>query len=245
MKDYEPEMSFGRDEAEAYRDMLRGDEAAAVDFLHRLAGNGPALELGIGGGRIALPLAHRGVRVDGVDISSAMIAVLKSRPGADRISVTRGSFADVPVEGTYGLVYVVWNTFFNLLTQAEQVLCMKNVGRHLGIGGCFVVEAYVPAFLHRLSNQQYVQAEAVRVQEVRLDVLRHDSARQTIEESHVSLSPAGVRLNPVVQRYAWPAELDLMAQIAGLQLRERWGGWNREAFDSESRLHVSVYEKRT
>jgi SAM-dependent methyltransferase len=243
MKNYEPSMSFGADEAEASRDMVRGDEAAAVDFLHQLAANGRALELGIGTGRIALPLVHKGVRVEGVDISPAMIAVLQSKPGGNELSVTKGSFADLPVAGTYSLVYVVWNTFFNLLTQAEQVLCFKNVSQRLGVGGCFLVEAYVPAFLHRLPDQQHVRAEAVLAQEVRLDVLRHDSATQTIEESHVSLSTAGVRLNPVVQRYAWPAELDLMAQIAGLHLRERWGGWNRETFNSESPLHVSVYEK--
>ena len=234
-------MSFGEDVAEMYRDVQRGDEMAAVAFLEQLAGRGPVLELAIGTGRIALPLAARGIRVDGVDISPAMIAQLRAKPGGDEIAVTVGNFADVPVPGTYRLIFVVWNTLFNLLTQEDQVRCFENVADHLTDDGSFVVEAFVPAFLYRLRNDQYVEAEAIRVDEVRLDVLRHDMATQMIEESHVSLSSAGVRLNPVVQRYAWPSELDLMARIAGLRLKDRWGGWNREPFNSTSSIHVSVY----
>jgi SAM-dependent methyltransferase len=241
MKDYEPIMSFGEEVAETYRDIARGDEEAAVAFLAALAGGGPALELAIGAGRIALPLAARGIRVDGIDISPAMVAQLRSKPGGDAISVTMGDFADVPVTGNYRLIYVVWNTLFNLLSQEEQVRCFENVARRLTDGGSFVVEAYVPAFLYRLRDNQHVDAEAVLVDEVRLDVLRHDPAAQKIEESHVSLSNAGVRLDPVVQRYAWPSELDLMARIAGMRLANRWGGWKREPFDSASKLHVSVY----
>ena len=241
MKGYEPIMSFGEDVAEMYRDVQRGDEIAAVAFLEQLAGRGPALELAIGTGRIALPLAARGIRVDGVDISPAMVAQLQAKPGGDEISVTVGDFADVPVLGAYRLIFVVWNSLFNLLTQEDQVRCFENVAAHLTDDGFFVVEAFVPAFLCRLRNDQYVDAEAIRVDEVRLDLLRHDMATQMIEESHVSLSPTGVRLNPVVQRYAWPSELDLMARIAGLRLKYRWGGWNREPFNSTSRTHVSVY----
>ncbi len=243
MKDYQPGMSFGPDEAKTYRDIKRGDETAAVDFLHQLAGEGPVLELGVGTGRIALPLVAKGIRIDGSDISPVMIAELRLKPGGDKMSVTTGDFADVAVTGTYSLIYVVWNALFSLLTQADQVRCLQNVSRHLATGGTFVVEAYMPTFLYRLSNHQHVQAEAVLVDEVRLDVFRHDSATQTIEESHVSLSAAGVKLNAVVQRYAWPAELDLMAQMAGMRLRQRWGGWNREPFNSESQKHVSVYER--
>jgi len=241
MEGYEPIMSFGEDVAEIYGDLQRGDESATVVFLEQLAGRGPALELAIGTGRIALPLAARGIRVDGVDISPAMVARLRAKPGGDQISVTIGDFADVPVPGTYRLIFVVWNTLFNLLTQEDQVRCFENVAAHLTDDGSFVVEAFVPAFLYRLRNDQYVDAEAIRVDEVRLDVLRHDMATQMIEESHVSLSSAGVRLNPVVQRYAWPSELDLMARIAGLRLKDRWGGWNREPFNSTSSTHVSVY----
>ena len=234
-------MSFGEDVAEMYRDVQRGDEMAAVAFLEQLAGRGPVLELAIGTGRIALPLAARGIRVDGVDISPAMIAQLRAKPGGDAIAVTVGNFADMPVPGTYRLIFIVWNTLFNLLTQEDQVRCFENVADHLTDDGAFVVEAFVPAFLYRLRNDQYVDAEAIRVDEVRLDVLRHDMATQMIEESHVSLSSAGVRLHPVVQRYAWPSELDLMARIAGLRLKYRWGGWNREPFNSTSSTHVSVY----
>ena len=241
MKGYEPVISFGEDVAAMYRDIQRGDEEAAVAFLAELAGPGPALELAIGAGRIALPLAAQGIRVDGVELSPAMIAQLRTKPGGDQIAVTLGDFADVPVAGAYRLIYVVWNTLFNLLTQEEQVRCFENVAAHLTGDGAFVLEAYVPAFLCRLRNDQYVEAEAIQIDEVRLDVLRHDMATQMIEESQVSLSAKGVRLNPVVQRYAWPAELDLMARIAGLRLQQRWGGWNREPFDSRSDMHISVY----
>jgi SAM-dependent methyltransferase len=241
MKGYEPIMSFGEDVAETYRDVQRGDERAAVAFLEQLAGRGPVLELAIGTGRIALPLAARGIHIDGVDISPAMIAQLQAKPGGDAIAVTVGDFADVPVPSTYRVIFVVWNTLFNLLTQADQVRCFENVAAHLTDDGSFVVEAFVPAFLYRLRNDQYVEAEAIQVDAVRLDVLRHDRATQMIEESHVSLSSAGVRLTPVVQRYAWPSELDLMARLAGLRLQDRWGGWNREPFNATSSAHVSVY----
>jgi SAM-dependent methyltransferase len=241
MKGYEPIMSFGADVAAMYRDLQRGDELAAVAFLEQLAGRGPVLELAIGTGRIALPLAARGLRVDGVDLSPAMLAQLRTKPGGDAIAVTVGNFAEVPVPGTYRVIFVVWNTLFNLLTQDDQVRCFENVAAHLTDAGSFVVEAFVPAFLYRLRHDQYVDAEAIRVDEVRLDVLRHDMATQMIEESHVSLSSAGVHLTPVVQRYAWPSELDLMARIAGLRLKDRWGGWNREPFNSTSSTHVSVY----
>ena len=234
-------MSFGKDVAEEYDDVPRGDEIAAVAFLEKLASGGPALELAVGTGRIALPLAARGIRVDGVDISPAMVAQLRAKPGGDQISVTIGDFADVPVPGTYRLIFVVFNTMFNLLTQEDQVRCFENVAAHLTDDGSFVIEAGVPNFLYRLRNDQYVDAEAIGVDEVRLDVARHDPVKQLLEESHVSLSSEGVRLNPIVTRYAWPSELDLMARIAGLRLKERWGGWNREPFTSTSSTCVSVY----
>ncbi|MCI0440679.1 MAG: class I SAM-dependent methyltransferase, partial [Chloroflexi bacterium] len=187
MKHYEPVMSFGEDVAETYDDVPRGDEASAVAFLEELARGGPALELAIGTGRIALPLTARGIRVDGIDFSSAMVARLRAKPGGAQIAVTIGDFADVAVPGAYRLIYVVFNTLFNLLTQDEQVRCFENVAHHLTGDGSFVVEAYVPAFLHRLRNEQYVDVEAIQSDEVRLDVLRHDMATQMIEESHVSL----------------------------------------------------------
>ncbi len=243
MKGYEPAMSFGEEDAREHRDLQRGDETAAVAFLASLAGPGPALELAIGTGRIALPLAVRGIRVDGIDISAAMVEQLRAKPGGDRLSVTIADFAAVSVPGAYPLIYVVWNTLFNLLTQEDQVRCFENVAAHLTDDGSFLVEAFVPAFLYRLRNDQYVEAEGIGVDEVRLDVLRHDPASQRLEERHVSLSRAGTRLSPVVQRYAWPHELDLMARIAALRLKERWAGFDRAPFNSRSDTHVSVSGK--
>ena len=242
MDDYRPVDSFDEPNAARYDDLAqRGDEEAAVAFLHGMAGSGRALELGIGTGRLALPLAARGVVVDGIDLSEPMVARLRAKPGGDRLDVTIGDFADVGVSGRYRLVYVAFNSFFNLLSQDEQVRCFENVAAHLTDDGAFVIEAFVPTFLVRLEHDQYVHAEGIKVDGVRLDVLRHDGATQMIEENHVSLSAAGLHFNPVVQRYAWPAELDLMARIAGLRLGERWSGWSREPFTLTSDVHVSVY----
>jgi hypothetical protein len=245
MKNYDPAMSFDEDAAASYDDDpdvdQRRDTSATVAFLEGLAGGGPALELAIGTGRVALPLAARGIRVDGIDFSPAMVAQLRTKPGGEQIAVTMGNFADVPVEGTYRLVYLVFNTLFNLLTQDEQVRCFENVAAHLAEDGVFVVEAFVPTYLTRLRSDQYVDAEAIAVDKVWLDVGRHDPVTQRLEESHVVLSPEGVRVYPIVTRYAWPSELDLMARIAGLRLHDRWAGWNREPFTSTSTSHVSVY----
>ena len=248
MKDYEPGMSFGEETAETYdalqrfsKTPSRSGRVAAVEFLEKLAGGGPALELAIGTGWIALPLAASGIRVDGIDISPAMVAQLRAKQGGEQISVTIGDFADVPVPGTYRLIFVVANTLFNLLTQDDQVRCFENVAAHLTDDGVFLIEAFRPDFLYRLRDHQYVDAEAIEVDEVRLDVARHDPVKQLLEESHVSLTRDGVRLNPIVTRYAWPSELDLMARIAGLRLKERWGGWDREPFTSTSSNCISVY----
>ncbi len=241
MDGYEPMMSFDRESAEIYDDAPRGDEAAAVAFLEQLAAGGPALELAIGTGRIALPLAARGVHVDGIDLSPDMVAKLRAKPGGEAIAVTMGDFAEVAVAGSYRLIYIVYNTFFNLLSQEQQVRCFCNVAAHLTDAGAFVVEAFTPGYLHRLRDGRYVDAEAVGVDEVWLDVGRHDAVAQRLDETHVHLTSAGVRLYPIVCRYAWPAELDLMARIAGLRLKERFGGFGREPFTSASPLHVSVY----
>jgi cyclopropane fatty-acyl-phospholipid synthase-like methyltransferase len=245
MENYDPLMSYGEDTAEVYDAEpdagQREETEASVSFLEQLAGGGPALELAIGTGRVALPLAARGVRVDGIDFSAPMVAKLRAKPGGDQLAVTIGNFADVPVQGSYRLIFLVFNTLFNLLTQDEQVRCFENVAAHLTEDGSFVVEAFVPTFLTRLRDDQYVNAEALAVNEVWLDVGRHDPVTQRLEESHVVLSREGVRVYPIITRYAWPSELDLMARIAGLRLKERWGGWNREPFTSTSSRHVSVY----
>lgn len=245
MKDYQPAMSFDENTAATYdADAIRGDEASTVAFLKRLAGSGPALELAIGTGRIALPLVAEEVKVDGIDISPAMVAILRGKPDGEKINVTIGNFADVGVPGTYRLIYVVFNTLFNLLTQDEQVRCFENVAGHLTEDGLFVVEGGVPAEFYRLRNNQYVDAEALVLGNVRLDVARFDPLTQLLEETHVTLSSTGVRLNPVVTRYAWPSELDLMARIAGLQLRERYADWDFAPFGASSTNCISVYERR-
>jgi len=244
VKGYHPMRSFGREMADVYDDAPRGDEAAAVAFLAEQAGGGPALELAIGTGRIALPLADRGIRVDGIDLSPEMIARMRAKPGGAALAVALGDFADVAVEGRYRLIFVVFNTLVNLLTQDDQVRCFENVARHLTPDGRFVVEAIVPSFLFRLRDDQYVNAEAIELDRVTLDVGRHDPVAQRLDESHVVLSPdGGVQLFPVVQRYAWPSELDLMARIAGLRLEQRWGGWHRERFTARSDNVISVYRR--
>lgn len=242
MDKYEPGMSFGEDVAGLYDKLSqRGDEEETVAFLAELANGGPALELAIGTGRIALPLAERGVRVDGIDISEAMVEQLRAKPGGDKLNVTISDFADVAVEGKYRLIYVVFNTFYNLLTQDEQVRCFQNVAAHLTDDGVFLVEALLPGPLYRLRDHQYVDAEDVGVDYVRLDVARHDPVNQLLQESHVTLTAKGVHLNPIVTRYAWPSELDLMARLVGLRLKERCAGWQRESLDASSWRHVSVY----
>jgi SAM-dependent methyltransferase len=241
MEGYRPVDSFDERSAAGYDDTARGDEAETVAFLARLARGGPALELAIGTGRIALPLASLGVRVDGIDLSTAMVDRLRAKPGGAALTVAIGDFADVGVPGTYPLVYLVFNTFFNLLTQDDQVRCFANVAAHLADDGVFVVEAFTPGYLHRLRDGQYVDAERIEVASVTFDAGRHDPVAQLLEETHVVLSPAGVRLFPIVCRYAWPSELDLMARLAGLRLHDRWAGWRGEAFGPDSRRHVSVY----
>ncbi len=242
MKGYVPMDSFRERTAQSYdAGHVRGDEVATVALLNELARGGPALELAIGTGRIALPLAATGIRVDGVDFSSAMVSKLRAKPGGETLSVIIGDFADVPVEGTYRLIFVVFNTLFNLLTQDDQVRCFENVAKHLADDGLFVVEAFEPSFLYRLRDNQYVDAEQIGVGHVTLDVGRHDPVAQRLDESHVMISENGVRVAPIVARYAWPSELDLMARIAGLRLKERWSNWEREPFTVMSRNHISVY----
>jgi SAM-dependent methyltransferase len=242
MKKYQPEMSFDQDVAESYDTLsVRGDEAATVAFLEALARGGPALELAIGTGRIALPLSARGIHVDGIDFSPAMLAKLQAKPGADQITATLGNFADVAVPGNYRLIYLVFNTLFNLLTQEEQVRCFENAAAHLTPDGVFVVEGGLPGEWFALRNNQYVDLEAIEDGRVRLDVARFDPVKQLLEETHVVLSSEGVQLKPIVTRYAWPSELDLMARIAGLRLKERWGTWSREPFTGESKNCISVY----
>jgi len=243
MKDYKPAMSFDATIAASYDRTQRGDEASTVAFLEALAQGGRTLELAIGTGRIALPLAERGVPIVGIDISPAMVSQLRSKAAGEQIEVRLGNFADVDVPGRFDLIYVVFNTLFNLLTQEEQVRCFVNVADHLENGGRFAVEGVTPGEFYRLRNHQYVDAEAIHIDHVRLDVARFDPVQQLLEESHVTLSSAGIQINPIVTRCALPSELDLMARIAGMRLQERWGGWNREPFTADSRNCISVYAR--
>jgi SAM-dependent methyltransferase len=218
------------------------DTEAAVLFLAELAGSGPVLELAIGTGRIALPLAERGIDVRGIDASEEMVARLRSKPGGASIPVTFGDFADVAVEGRYTLVYVVFNTLFALPTQEAQIRCFENVAAHLANEGLFVIEAFVPD-LTRFDRDQRVDANRVGLDEVWIHVDRHHAAEQRVESQHVRLSEHGVRLYPVQIRYAYPSELDLMARLAGLRLRERFDGWQKAPYSGAPGTCVSVYER--
>jgi SAM-dependent methyltransferase len=225
---------------ELYQELF--DVEGTVELLEELAQGGPALELAIGTGRIALPLKERGIEVRGVDISEAMVAKLRAKPGGEDIPVTMGDFADVPVDGTYPLVYLVFNTLFLLTTQEDQVRCFANVAKHLKPGGVFVVECFWPD-LGRFDRHQRIGVDSVTRDTVRLEATRHDPVNQRSDSMHVVMRESGIEFYPVVIRYAYPAELDLMARLAGLRLRDRFGGWRKEPFTSSSMSHVSVYEK--
>jgi len=213
-----------------------------VDFLADLAGDGAALELGIGTGRIALPLSRRGVRVHGIDLSPAMVARLRAKPGGDRIGVTIGDFATTRVAGQFRLAYLVFNTIGNLTTQDQQVECFRNVAAHLGPGGCFVVEVEVPQ-LQRLPPGETVRAFSISAERLGFD--EYDVAAQGLVSHHYRVADGRLETFSMPFRYVWPSELDLMARLAGMTRRERWSSWEREPFTSESTKHVSVWEKKT
>lgn len=245
MEGYHPVRSFDQATADEYDELaVRGDEDATVTFLAGLANGGPALELAIGTGRVALPLAERGIRVDGIDFSEPMVAKLREKPGGADLNVVIGDFCDVAVDDTYPLIYIVFNSLFNVLSQDDQVRCFENVAAHLAPSGAFVVEGGCTlGWLDHLRSGQYVEAERIQVESVLFDLLQLDPSTQMLYENHVELSHDGARFTPIVQRYAWPSELDLMARIAGLHLEQRWGGWSRERFTARSEHVVSVYRK--
>jgi SAM-dependent methyltransferase len=213
----------------------------AVDVLAALAGDGAALELGIGTGRVALPLSGRGISVHGIDISEPMLEELRRKPGAERIAVTAGDFASTRVEGTFRLAYLVFNTITNLTTQEEQVACFRNAAAHLAPEGCFVIEVGIPD-LRRLPPGERVRAFDVRRTHLGFDEYT-DFTGQILYSHHYWPGDGRLRTFSAPFRYVWPSELDLMAQLAGMTLRERWAGWTREPFSDESTSHVSVWEK--
>lgn len=239
--------SVGDRWADVYDELTRawmGDRIAArtVDALAQLAPGRRILELGIGTGRIALPLAERGFDVHGVDASEAMVAKLRDKPGGDAIPVSIGDFADVDADGSFGLVAVVFNTFFGLASQDDQVRCVGNVAKRLTERGVFVVEAFVPD-VARFVDGQALRTSRVGSDDVWLVASTHDSVAQVIDATQIVMTEHGTRLLPVRHRYVWPSELDLMARLAGLQLHHRWAGWDRAPFAASSTTHVSVYSR--
>jgi SAM-dependent methyltransferase len=211
-----------------------------VDILVELAGSGRALELGIGTGRIALPLAQRGVSVHGIDLSKAMVARLRAKRHGEDIGVTIGDFATTTVDGSFSLAYLVFNTIMNLTTQAAQVACFRNAAAHLEPGGCFVIEVTIPD-LRRLPPGETFHV--FNASENHWGIDEYEVATQGLTSHHFETVDGTVERLSIPFRYAWPSELDLMAQLAEMRLRSRWGGWKREPFTSESTKHVSVWEK--
>ncbi len=242
MEGYEPE-TYGERIAEVYDELFHPPTRAedTIEFLAALAGGGPVLELAIGTGRIALPLAARGIEVHGIDASEAMVAKLRAKPGGKDIPVTIGDFADVGVEGRFRLIAIVFNTLWALLTQEDQVRCVRNVAEHLTKDGTFVTEMYVPDPA-RFDRGQRMHARTIESRRVVLEASQHDPEHQRVSSQLIALEDGGgVSMFPVELRYIWPSELGLMAELAGLRLRERWGGWKGEPFESTDWC-VSVFE---
>lgn len=238
MRDYFEEpvaSSYDEDEAEMFDPAVLDP---AVDFLAGLAGTGRALELAIGTGRVALPLAARGVAVTGIDISRAMVARLRAKPGGDGIPVTIGDIATTRVGGSFALVYLVFNTIENLTTQDRQVACFANAAAHLSPGGAFVVEVTVPQ-LQRLPPGETFHVYRGGEDDWGID--EYEVATQGLTSHHLSAVDGRLERASIPFRYVWPSELDLMARLAGMTLDARWSGWTRTPFTSDSRSHVSVW----
>ena len=214
-----------------------------VDTLAELAGRGPVLELGVGTGRIAIPLAERGVEVHGVDASEAMLNKLRRKLGGATIQTTVADFVDLELGRQFSLIYVIFNTIFAPLTQEAQVRCFRNVARHLTDGGVFLIEAFVPD-IGRFQGGQSLRTGTVGTDVISIDVSQNDPVEQIVTASHLYITERGIRLFPVKFRYAWPSELDLMARLAGLGLRHRSSDWRGSPFTASSSQHVSVYELR-
>ena len=240
MKEYSA-ATYGDRIANVYDEFYRpANVSKRVDVLEEFAAGGRALELGIGTGTYALPLAARGVAVHGIEASHAMVARLRDKEGGAALPVTSGDFADVAVAGSFSLVFVINNTFLMLSSQEDQVRCFASVASHLDESGVFLVHAFVPD-ISRYDENQHLRASLPDVDSVRLDVSIHDAVNQIVDFRHLHLTEDGIRMYPGRLRYVWPSELDLMARLAGLSLRERWGDWQRAPFTTQSGAHVSVY----
>jgi SAM-dependent methyltransferase len=247
IKGFGPE-TFGALNAETYDRATDGPSAAetqlTVDVLAELAGGGAVLELAIGTGRVGLPLAQRGLAVEGIEGSPEMVSKLREKPGGEAIPVVIGDYAEVGVDGPFDLVILVFNTLFNLPAQADQVRCFRNVAGHLTDRGVFVIEAFVPPVGHYPDGQR-TRTVHVGFDRVTVEASIHDPLTQTIHYQYVTIGPNGARLTPLPLRYAWPSEIDLMAELAGLELRNRWSDWRRAPFTSMSESHISVYGRRS
>jgi SAM-dependent methyltransferase len=241
MKDFDPIKSWTKEVAARYDDDPRGDEEVAALFLAGYAEGGSALEFAVGTGRIAIPLAQKGIQVEGIESSPAMVEKLKEKPLGQAIRVTLGDMSVVSTNKQYRLVYLIFNTIFNLLTAEDQIRCFENAARHMAPNGRFIVETAVPQAWIAPDQADYVHAEHVGASEVVLDVARYDPVTQLLEENHVRLTEAGISMKPIVCRLITPGEMDLMARIAGLCLLERFANWQRSPFGAGSRAHVSVY----
>jgi SAM-dependent methyltransferase len=241
MNDFQAD-TYGDRIAGVYDEMYPEVETGCVEFLLDHAREGKALELGIGTGRIALPLAAAGIEVHGIDASQAMVDKLRQKPGSERIKLSIGSFEAFELKAKFDLVYVVFNTFFALLTQQAQISCFEHISRHLCPSGVFVLEAFVPD-LKRFVADQALRVVSLAENRVKIDASHHDPVNQQVTSQHILLTAEGTRLYPVRLRYAWPSELDLMARLAGMALIERWGSWSRDEFNAVSRKHVSVYRR--
>jgi SAM-dependent methyltransferase len=233
--------TYGDRVADVYDEWYKpADTAAEVALLAELAHGGRALELGIGTGRIAIPLAARGVEVHGIDASPAMVERMRAKPGGDAIAVTIGDMADVPVDGRFALVFVVFNTFFQLYSQETQLRCFANVADHLHPSGRFVIHAFVPD-TSRVEAGEHLAVKEASLDRVRLDASVFDAQEQRLDTTQVRITEDGIRLVHAKLRFAWPPELDLMARLAGLTLEDRWATFDKQPFTGESAFHVSVY----
>jgi SAM-dependent methyltransferase len=241
MTSYGPE-TYGERIADVYDDWFAhvGDAEQAADLLVELGGGSRALELGIGTGRVALPLAARGVEVHGIDSSPAMVAKMCEKPGGDAITTTIGDMADVPVEGTFPLVFVVFNTFFMLTSQEAQVRCFRNVAAHLAPGGRFVIGAFIPD-TSRIEQGTDLSVGSLSAEHLQISGTVYDSAQQRFDATQARITEQGVQLVHIKLRYAFPPELDLMGQLAGLTLEHRWSSFDKQPFTSASAYAVSVY----
>jgi len=234
------ESTYGDSIAEIYDELYADYDPSAVDLLQELAGQGRILELGIGTGRIAIPLHQRGLRVAGLDASKAMLDRLQAKSDSAGIETRLGNFLDFEWGGRFDLIYIAFNTFFNLSAQEQQINCFRNTARHLTSHGLFLVEAFVPD-MARFDNNQTVRLIKLSADKVQFEVSRHYPVEQQVHSQIVLLSDGVVNMHPIKLRYVWPSEMDLMARLAGLQLKHRWGSWDKSEYSVESVKHISLY----